>query len=275
MNSLVLGSKGLIGSYLVSYLQCAGQEVSEIDIKSGKDQDLRFWDSPSLIEDKFRKADFVYFLAFDVGGSKYLSSIKNNFQYIRDNDSIMYNTFCALSNLHKPFIFVSSQLSNLLSSTYGNLKLLGEKYTNSLGGMTAKLWNVYGKQSGSEDRFYVITDFINSAIKTHIISMKTDGEEKRQFLYAGDCAKALYTMANNYQNREYDISSFEWTSVIDLARIIASKTQSAIVISPNKDVIGRAKLEEPNKDILSLWKPETTLERGIDELISYYKYESI
>jgi nucleoside-diphosphate-sugar epimerase len=267
MKNLVLGSSGLIGSYLVDYLDYENEEYIELDIKNSPFQDLR--DPTLIVHDKFMQADFVYFLAFDVGGSKYLNSKQNTIEFIRNNMQIMENTFELLDKYKKPFIFVSSQMASLEESAYGNLKLVGEKYTYALNGITAKLWNVYGQQEEGQ-KAYVVTDFIRSALNG-AIHMRTDGSERRQFLHATDCAKALHTLAKLDQPGKYDVTSFEWTSILDLAKMIAEKTGAVIETSGNKDSVQRARLEEPNKAILDIWQPTISLEQGIDGLINYYK----
>jgi nucleoside-diphosphate-sugar epimerase len=267
MKNLVLGSSGLIGSHLVDYLEWEGEEVIRLDIKDSPFQDLR--DPTLIVQDKFMQADFVYFLAFDVGGSKYLNSNQNTYQFIQNNLRIMDNTFELLAKYQIPFIFVSSQMASLEESAYGNLKLVGEKYTQSLGGKIARLWNVYGEQEAG-DKAYVVTDFIRSALTTGKITMRTDGTEKRQFLYVEDCCSALYSLYLN-DLQDVDISSFEWTTILDLAKMIAEMTDAVIETSTNKDSLQRSRLAEPRRDILQYWQPRLSLGYGLSKLAFYYR----
>ena len=66
---LVLGSKGQIGSYLLLYLKRRGYDAYGYDLVSSKKQDLRIKNSKYLIN-LIKKTNFVFFLAFDVGGSR-------------------------------------------------------------------------------------------------------------------------------------------------------------------------------------------------------------
>jgi nucleoside-diphosphate-sugar epimerase len=267
MKNLVLGSSGLIGSHLVDYLEWEGEEVIRLDIKDSPFQDLR--DPTLIVKDKFMQADFVYFLAFDVGGSKYLNSNQNTLEFIQNNIKIMDNTFDLLDRYKKPFIFVSSQMASLEESAYGNLKLIGEKYTQALGGKIARLWNVYGLK-GDDDKAYVVNDFIKKGWQGKI-TMLTDGSEKRQFLHADDCASALHTL-QKIDLQYADISSFEWTTILDLAKMVAEITGAVIETSGNKDSVQRARLSEPKQDILQYWKPEISLKVGITKLVNYCNY---
>ena len=92
---------------------------------------------------------------------------------------MMANVFGYLSEYKKPFVFASSQMSNMSYSPYGVMKRVGELYTKSLGGLIVKFWNVYGIEHDMEkgtcyNRFLSIRGF-----KTGVIDMMTDGTEQR------------------------------------------------------------------------------------------------
>ena len=178
----------------------------------------------------------------------------------------MNNVFDLIKRYNKPFIFASSQMSNMSYSTYGVLKTIGEKYTESLGGLVVKFWNVYGYEQ-NEEKSHVVTDFIKMAKKDGVIKMRTDGEEVRQFLYGDDCAKCLIKLSEAYNsiNREdsLHITNFEWDSILHVAEIIQEITGCKIIVGENKDTVQLNKRNEPNPYILSFWKPETQLKEGI------------
>ena len=66
MKIVILGSGGQIGAYLTEYLRGKGHEINEFDVLNGEDQDLTVIPNRKLEHD-IRLADFVFFLAFDVG----------------------------------------------------------------------------------------------------------------------------------------------------------------------------------------------------------------
>ena len=86
MKILILGSSGQIGSYLTKYLIEKNYQVIEFDILNNKREDLTIIPNHYL-EESIARADFVYFLAFDVGGSRYLNKYQNTFEFI--NHSIL------------------------------------------------------------------------------------------------------------------------------------------------------------------------------------------
>src|SRR5690606_19633334 len=115
---LILGSKGQIGAYLTDYINehvsnADGEKmrVLEYDMAIDPSMDLRIPNEPQLNEMMY-EADFVFFLAFDVGGSRYLKYRQHSYEYIDNNMLLMHNTFNALRAHDKPFIFASSQMSN-------------------------------------------------------------------------------------------------------------------------------------------------------------------
>ena len=272
-NVLVLGSAGQIGTGLVRKLNESGYLVTQFDIYSDKSQDLR--NSHSNLESLLRKTNFVFFLAFDVGGSKYLDTYQNSFTFIQNNIEIMSNTFKLLQKRQNRFIFASSQMAEMNYSNYGILKLLGEKYTNAItNGKYVRFWNVYGIEN-VEEKFHVITDFINMAKKDKLIRMRTDGEESRDFLYIDDCSEALIYIMKNFDTIQKSlplhIASFRYTKIIDVARIIAMKLNAKILKGAKQDNVQLNAMKDPDPAILEFWKPKINLNDGIDSIINFTK----
>src|ERR1700722_17103723 len=195
MKSLILGSSGQVGAALFEHLEGTGQQPIPFDIARDPKEDLRV--GGQYAEQAIADADFVFFLAFDVGGSTYLAKFQDTFDFVHNNVRLMANTFELLAKHRKPFIFASSQMSNMSFSNYGLLKAVGERYTAMLGGLTVKFWNVYGFENDPE-KTHVVTDFIDMAHGSKQISMRTTGVEQRQFLYSEDCAEALLALAHRY-----------------------------------------------------------------------------
>ena len=280
MKVLILGSGGQIGAYLTEYLQKKGHEVTEFDVTNGEDQDLRKIPNPKLMHD-IRLADFVFFLAFDVGGSRYLKKYQHTYEFINNNTRIMANVFQYLHEYRKPFVFASSQMSNMSYSPYGVMKRVGEMYTQNLKGLTVKFWNVYGIEKDHE-KSHVITDFIRKGFEEGDFEMMTDGTEERQFLYAEDCCEALETIMENYDNFKptdsLHITSFNSTSIKDIASIIQGQFNligKNVNIKPGlaKDSVQMDKRNEADNYILGWWIPKTTIDVGIAKVFNEMKKE--
>lgn len=274
MKYAILGSEGQIGAHLTKYLLDRGEKVVQFDTVLAPYMDLRI---DYAVDSYIREADFVFFLAFDVGGSQYLKRYQKTFDFIDNNTRLMTNTFRALKEMDKPFIFASSQMSNMVWSSYGALKAIGEHYCRVMQSPVVKFWNVYGVEK-DPNKSHVITDFVKMAVKGEPIKMRTNGLEERQFLYADDCSEALYTLANVYANldmkKEYHISSFEWVDILTVANLISQQTDGVSIIpSDDRDTVQMDKRNEPDPFIKEsgIWKPTTTLRDGISRIISYEK----
>lgn len=274
MKITILGSSGQIGAYLVDYLRCKGHEVTEFDVVNGEDQDLTKIPNPKL-QHSIRLSDFVFFLAFDVGGSRYLKKYQHTYDFINNNSRILANVFQWLKEYNTPFVFASSQMSNMSYSPYGVLKNVGEMYTKSLNGLIVKFWNVYGIEKDHE-KAHVITDFIRKGFETGVIDMLTDGEEEREFLYAEDCCEALETIMLNYKEFRSDdqlhITSFNSTKIIDIASIIIGqfnligKYNVKIQPSEDKDSVQMDKRNVADTFITKWWQPKTNIQSGIEKV---------
>lgn len=272
MKYLVLGSAGQIGVPLCNYLRSLSHEVLTFDIVDHEYEDLRIANNVKL-DQYVKECDFIFFLAWDVGGSRYLAKYQDTIDFIQNNVKIIANTFDVLRKYKKPFIFASSQMANMSYSTYGITKSLGEKSASALNGITVKFWNVYGPEHDLE-KSHVITDFIIKSKNTGIIDMLTDGTEYRQLLHATDCSKCLYTLSTRYnelpREQEYHITSFEWVSILDVAKIIANNFPGTIIKpAKSKDIVQQDKRNEADPSILNYWKPEISLEDGIKDIIKF------
>ena len=267
---LVLGSKGQIGAYLVTELSDRGFNALEFDIANDPAEDLRL-ENNELLESLIIESDYVFFLAFDVGGSGYLEHYQNTIEFISSNVRIMENTFKILHKHKKDFIFASSQMSNMNYSTYGVLKLIGEKYVQSIPqGRTVHFWNVYGYERDVE-KFHVISDFAIMAKFRGLIKMRTTGEEERDFLYAIDCCEALIEIMVQHKqiskSQLLHLTSFKSSKILDIANIIASHYGAKIQKGEKIDLVQLDARNQADSFVLSFWRPKTEISEGIHKIL--------
>ena len=282
MKVLILGSNGQIGAYLTEYLKEKGHDVREFDVSNGEEQDLTTIPNPQL-HAAIMTADFVYFLAFDVGGSHYLKKYQHTFGFLDNNTRMMANAFHYIERYNKPFVFASSQMSNMSYSPYGVMKRVGELYTKSLNGLIVKFWNVYGIEHDME-KAHVITDFIKKGFETGTIDMMTDGTEEREFLYAEDCCEALETVMDRYSdftsNDELHITSGVSTSILEIARQIqlyfgGEGKEVEIIPASSKDEVQKDARNIPDPYIRKWWEPKTSITHGIGKVFEAMKHDWI
>ena len=278
MKVTILGSEGQIGAYLSEYLKKKGHDVTGVDVVYGPENDLRVTPN-TYVESKIKDADFVFFLAFDVGGSHYLKKYQHTFKFIDNNTRLMANVFGYLEDYGKPFVFASSQMSNMSYSPYGVMKRVGELYTKSLNGLIVKFWNVYGIEKDME-KAHVITDFIRKGFETGVIDMMTDGTEAREFLYAEDCCEGLEAVMGNYDrltsDDELHITTGSHTTILEIAEIIKrlfSNIGKDVVIQPaeSKDEVQKDARNVPDPYIQKFWKSKTSVKEGITKVFEEMK----
>ena len=278
MNIAVLGSSGQIGAYLTEYLTKKGHLVREFDIVNDPHEDMTRIPNPFL-RNVIMDSDFVFFLAFDVGGSHYLKKYQHTFKFIDNNTRMMANVFGHLSDYKKPFVFASSQMSNMSYSPYGVMKRVGELYTKSLGGLIVKFWNVYGIEKDME-KAHVITDFIHKGFESGVINMMTDGTEAREFLYAEDCCEALEKIMEEYSNLSSDdelhITTGVYTSILEIAQEIRKLfndigKEVEVIPSEKKDEVQKDARNEPDPFIKKFWQPKTSVKDGLKKVFEVMK----
>lgn len=258
MRNLVLGSEGFVGTPFAHFLEHLGEEVVRFDLKRDLKEDLRYGQLD------FLGIDRVYFLAWDVGGAKYLYEQDSQFQQLDWNLKLLLNVMPQLQATKVPFLFVSSQLAEEYDTVYGVTKRLGEVWTHLLKGVRVRLWNVYGPIEKPSQRTHVVSDFVHQAVLNGRIEMLTTGEEKRQFIHIDDACRSLHRALDLNLEGVYDISSFEWVSVLEVAQIIAEET-GAVIVAGNK--VGVTPIT-PMKGRVPGWLPEVNLRQGLRRMIA-------
>ena len=276
---LVLGSSGQIGLHLCNYLKNKKYLVEKFDLCEGKKFDLRKKNN-TLLEKSIRKSDYIFFLAFDVGGSKYIKKFQSTYKFLMNNLKIIANTFELLAKYKKPFLFASSQMSNMTYSNYGLLKLLGERITNKLNGNYVKFWNVYGVENDLK-KSHVITDFILMALKYKKIKMLTTGKESREFLHADDCSAGLEVIMKNHkkfknQNNELHLTTGKRITILNISKIIKKISKSKnlnikVIPGKKKDTLQLNKKNKFNYYLNKFWKPKININLGIKDVYEYYE----
>ncbi len=135
-----------------------------------------------------------------------------------------------------------------------------------------RLWNVYGDEVYSQ-KSHVVTYFIYNALTNSRIKIKTNGEEERQFQFVQDCVNCLFVLSEKYneldRNEILDVTSFCYTSIIDLANLI-KEIVGDVKIDLTSNISRNYSKESPSKYVLKFWKSEIGLKEGINIFI-YYK----
>lgn len=261
LTNLVLGSEGFVGLPLCEYLESLGEVVVRFDIKRGAQEDARAVRLP------LENVDRVYFLAWEVGGAKYLYRNDVQFRQLDWNLKLLLNVMPQLQAAEVPFLFVSSQLAEEHDTVYGVTKRLGEVWSHLLSGVRVRLWNVYGAVEKPNERSHVVADFVYQALNAGEIRMLTTGKEVRQFIYVDDVCRGFHHALDCRAQGVYDVSSFEWVEVAEVARVIGEITGARVVPGEKQ---GTTPLT-PMCGKLPGWLPQVTLQEGLRRYVERYR----
>lgn len=253
MKDVVLGGDGLIGSVLCGLLRERGHRVASLDLRSGSD--LRQLQAESL-----QGFDRVWFLAWDVGGAKYLAAAEAQHACFKANCELAARVFDALALTHTPFLFVTSQLAGQ-PHAYGLTKRVAEQWTRTLGGKLARLWNVYGWER-PDLRSHFVPDLVLAGLRDGAVRCQTDGRERRRLLYKSDCAEALLALFEGPQG-EADIAGADWLTVGDVAREIGRQLEVPVRLG---EAAGSEAMVEP-RVWPEGWRPRVSLDAGVAAVI--------
>jgi nucleoside-diphosphate-sugar epimerase len=252
---LVLGGSGFIGANLVQYLLLKGHKVKNIDILDDQRQDLRYIQILNLAN-----FDGCFFLAWDVGGSKYLSDQDTWKNQYKNNIALMHNVIPQIEKSKVPTLFVSTQLAGIDHSPYSLTKLIAQEWSLRLGNLVvARQWNAYGSIEKYSNRSHVISDFFTQAINRQKIELLTNGLERRQFVHMIDICDAYMNLIDNHLGSVYDVTSEQYISIIDIAKKISHLTGAKLVIG---NVHG---VQPQNTTIVRVpqWTPKIDIDTGL------------
>ena len=264
---LVLGSGGFLGSALVEALQSVGTPVAEVRGRAHVDLRSRAaLDAFAAAEGPF---SFVFFLACEVGGAKFLSSEASQAAILRHNVQIYEAVLPWARDAGLRLLFTSSSMRHLRTGAYAAIKALGEEYLGALGHFTtrdndsmhvagsslssdnssiagapvhfrsARLYNLYGRERVSP-RSHVLSDWAAQCARDGVIVSISDGAERRQFLHVSDAAAALVALWAHWDSawppgaagEPLDVTSGEWVQLSALARRLSTVAASRLHLSP-------------------------------------------
>jgi nucleoside-diphosphate-sugar epimerase len=263
---LVLGSGGLVGSALVYALQQKGYSV--LEVKNRYDMDLRFNNALDPILNN-NQIHFCFFLACEVGGSKFLSN--QDMQLYSDffSENMQNAVINSLRQRSIPFFFASSQLAINTEKTthYAEVKKRGESLTLSNGGKVFRLWNVYGFESIGF-KSHVVSDWIYQCMMHGQVQSFSNGWEFRRFMHVDNLAMTLISMMHKFHviTEIVDIAPEKQVTMRDLADLIKSQM-------PNKCEINFAEEKahyQSSSDPVNLLPISGSLKCGILRTIEKY-----
>tara|TARA_Y100000592_G_scaffold29836_1_gene47623 strand:- start:1421 stop:2320 length:900 start_codon:yes stop_codon:yes gene_type:complete len=295
--SLVTGGAGFIGSHIVEQLLSMNHEVVVVD-NEYSDNDKFHWREETYnvnidITDKalknaFTNVDYVFHCAAE---ARIGPAIENPVNAVSINTLGTCNVLqCAREAGVKKVMYSSTSSGYGLNSSpnvetqpddclnpYSVSKVGGEKlckmYTDLFGLKTVifRYFNVFGERAPRKGQYApVIGIFLRQLASGEKLTIVGDGEQRRDFIYVKDVARANIMAAISNADDEaygqvYNVGSGKNYSVNDIASFISNDT---INIPPR---IGEARNSLANIDKINktfAWKPEVSVEEWIKEQLN-------
>ena len=304
MNILVTGGAGFIGSHLVRHLLAKGENVTALDnLSTGLAENLP--PEAKLVEMDILDEELPKVVAagtFDAivhlaAQTMVDTSIKNPLLDTRENllgtvqvleaaraanvkRVIFASTAAVYGDVKEDDLPVREAQPTEPMSFYGLSKLSVEKYLEmyeKLYGMeyvVLRFANVYGERQGDGGEGGVISIFAKAVAEGRDITIYGDGEQTRDFVYAGDIAEGILAALRTEEvNAAYNLSTQTETSLRELVSLLAESCGREIVPK-----YGAEREGDIYKSMLSNsrarrgldWQPATTLAEGLRRTYEYF-----
>lgn len=306
MKVLVTGGAGFIGSHLMEYLLKNGYEAVALDnLSVGKRENLP--EGAELIEmdvlDEGLAAqvisgqfDAIVHLAGQTMVNKSIDdpafdAQQNVLGSIRVLEAarqagvervIFASTAAAYGNVPESDLPIKESRKLAPMAFYGLSKVSVEKYLDlyqklyDLDYVVLRFANVYGERQGDGGEGGVISIFAQRVADGEDITIFGDGEQTRDFIYAGDIAAGIgAALKTTAVNAAYNLSTQTQTSLRELVSVLSNVA--------GRKIIPKYAAERPGdiyKSMLSNgrarrglgWKPEVPLEEGLRRTFAYFAH---
>lgn len=302
MKLLITGGAGFIGSHTVDELMRAGDKVTVIDnLHGGRianisqhlgnpdftflEQDIRTVDIDSKL---FEDIDCIIHFA---GLGDIVPSINNPLEYVAVNsygtarimdaarvNSIRRIVYAASSSCYG-IAQVPTNESQEISPEYPYAfsKLIGEltafhwAKVYGLEVNSIRIFNAYGTRSRTSGTYGAVFGvFLKQLIENKPLTIVGDGNQKRDFVYATDVAKAFVLAAkSDIYGEAFNIGGGNPVSVNEIASFLNSESIS-IPERPGEPSTTWADISKA-KELLH-WLPQVGLEEGITRMLTELDY---
>ena len=306
VRALVTGGAGFIGSHLCDALLAAGQDVICLDNlvtgraanleKAGENSGFSMVDA-DVTEPLDIEADVIYHLASPASPADYYAMPVKT---MLANSLGTRNCLELAGRLGARLLFASTsevygdpQVSPQREDYFGHVNPIGLRSCYDEGKrfgeaickayvreretdvVIVRIFNTYGSRMRPDDG-RVIPNFIGQALTGEPLSVYGDGSQTRSFCHVSDMVRGLMLAMNSREagGEVINVGNPEEMRVIDLAARVREKigTESPLVFEPLPQDDPMQRKPDITKAMKLLgWAPEVGLDKGLDDVISWFR----
>jgi len=302
---LVTGGAGFLGSHLCEYYVEKGSDVICVDnfFSGSKDNIRHLLSLPhfelmrhDIIHPLFVEVDQIFHLACPASPIHYqynaIKTVKTNVMGTINMLGLAKRIKARILLASTSEVYGDAQVHPQPESYWGYVNPIGLRSCYDEGKRVAetlmmdyhrqnqidikivRIFNTYGPRMAVNDG-RVVSNFIVQALKNKPLTLYGDGTQTRSFCYVSDLITGLVKMMDTEDFRgPVNMGNPDEFSIIELAKKIILLTQSSSGIIheplPLDDPAQRCPDISLAKEKLD-WQPQTTLEDGLHQTISYFK----
>ena len=304
--SLIAGGAGFIGFHLCKNLLSRGEKVICFDnLTTGSAENIRMFektDSFLFLKGDIRKKlelsekiDFILNFACPASPKAYqkdpVGTAETNFIGTKNLLDLALEKKAVFFQASTSEIYGNPEKHPQKESYWGNVNPIGARscydegkriaetlcfdYQRTRGVKTkiARIFNTYGPHMRSDDG-RAVSNFIVQALKNKPITVYGDGSQTRSFCYIDDLVRGIIKFLNSKENGPVNLGNPKEITVLKLAEKIIAATGSQSKIArlplPEDDPARRRPDISKAKKTLN-WKPEKSLDEGLNKTVSYFR----
>jgi UDP-glucose 4-epimerase len=135
--------------------------------------------------------------------------------------------------------------------------------------------NVFGPRQDPHGEAGVVSIFTGKMLSDEQVVIHGDGDQTRDFVYVGDCARANYlALTMDHQPGIYNLGWGRPTSINDIFSTLAKITGYTLPVQHGPAKVGETRhiyLDASKVKKELGWAPTVTLEEGLEKTVAYFK----